>query len=187
MLIVRTLCRLKPAAPLKNKVVLARKKGTSASPAVAPPTPPASKPSTKEEDAFASSSEPASTAQTRTSTTPASEWTALTGKTSLTPEEERAEATANDDPAFRPVKEEPFYDEGRRKDAFKTQFVPLPSRLSRQQPRPSPDGEPDEDRVYNMVEIVDILDETHQSFHEHFEEGVARLRKQMEVTIITIL
>ena len=105
----------------------------------------------------------------------------------MTPEEERAEATAKYAPAFQPVKEEPFDDEGRIKEAFKSQFIPLLSKLDRQRPNPSLGVGPSEQKVYNMVEIVDILDEAHHSWHEHFEGGVALLRKQMEVTTITIL
>ena len=38
-----------------------------------------------------------------------------------------------------------------------------------------------------MPEIIDILEETHKTHHEHFEEGVALLRAQMEVIYLTIL
>ena len=186
VLTVHTFCRLKPAAPLKN-VILARKKGTTASPAVAHPTPPTFTPSATEEETLVGPSEPAYTARTRASVTPTSEWTAPTGKKSITPEEEEAAATAKDTPTFNPIKEEPFDDDGHLKEAFKSQFVPLPHRLTRQWPGIARVVELDQDRVYSVAEIVDILDETHKTHHEHFEEGVALLRKQMEVTVLTIL
>ena len=166
-------------------MVLTRKKRISASPAIAPPPPPASKPDSIEEGASAASSDLTSGTQTRASTASASEWAVAMGKTSLTPKQDLAEPTTNDAPAFCPVKEESFDDEGRMKKAFKSQFVTLPSKLSCQQPRQPQGGEPTEARVYTVVEVVDSLDENHQSFHEQFEKGVAHLRQQMEVNITT--
>ena len=167
-------------------MALARKKGTTASPAVAPPTLPASTPSVAEEETLAGPPGPASTARTRASVTPASEWAATTGKKTMTPEAEAAAAATKDTPAFNPVKEEPFDEDGSIKEAFKSQFVPLPHRETRERPGIARVIET-EGRVYSMPEIVDILEETHKTHHEHFEEGVALLRAQMEVIYLTIL
>ena len=105
----------------------------------------------------------------------------------MTHEEEAAAATPKDTPTFNPVKEGPFDDDGHLKEAFKSQFVPLPHRLTWERPGIARVIEPDEGSVYSMIEIIEILDETHKTHHEHFEEGVSLLGKQMEVADLTIL
>ena len=104
----------------------------------------------------------------------------------MTSKAEAAAAAAKDTPAFNPVKLEPFDDYGYIKGAFKRQFMPLPHQETRERPGIARVIEP-EGHVYSMPEIVDILEETHKTHHEHFEEGVALLRAQMEVTHQTIL
>ena len=104
----------------------------------------------------------------------------------MTSEAEVSAAVAKDNPAVNTAKEEPFDDYGYIKGAFKRQFVPLPNQETRERPGIARVIEP-EGRVYSMPEIVDILEETHKTHHEHFEEGVALLRAQMEVTHLTIL
>ena len=102
-------------------------------------------------------------------------------------EEEAATAAPKVAPVLNPVKEEPFDEDGYLKEDFQSQFMPLPHRLTRQRPGIARVVELDQERIYSMTEIVDTLDETHKTHHEHFEEGVALLRKQMEVTVQTIL
>ena len=104
----------------------------------------------------------------------------------MTPEAEAAAATTKDAPSFNLVKEEPFDEDGSIKEAFKSEFVPLPHREARERPGIARVIEP-EGRIYSMPEIVDILKETHKTHHEHFEEGVALLRAQMEVIYLTIM
>ena len=168
-------------------MILSRKKGTTASPVVVPPTPPAFQPSVVEEETLAGPSGPAFMAPTKASVTPPSEWTATTGKQSMASEEEAAAATPKVAPVLNSVKEEPFDEDGYLKEDFQRQFMPLPHRLTRQRPGIARVVELDQERVYSMTEIVDILDETHNTHDEHFEEGVSLLRKQMEVTVLTIL
>ena len=102
----------------------------------------------------------------------------MTGKTPTAPEAEAAMAATKDAPSFNPVKEEPFDEDDIIKEAFNSQFVRLPHRETRERPGIARVIEP---------EIVDILEETHKTHHEHFEEGVALLRAQMEVIYLTIL
>ena len=106
--------RFKKVVPLKTKALAVRKK---TSPAVSPPTPPASTPMSSEQG-LSDTSKPAEPSRSRAQVTPADEWTTLTGKVSMPPLADRAEATANDAPILPPVKEEAFDEEGPIKPDF---------------------------------------------------------------------
>ena len=51
---------------------------------------------------------PVEPSRPRAQVTPASEWTSLTEKVSMTPPEDSAEAMAHDAPVLHPIKEEAF-------------------------------------------------------------------------------
>ena len=92
----------------------------------------------------------------------------------------RAEATANDAPAFPPIKEEAFDEEGRIKPDFQSRFMSAP-RLARKKGTTLRDNEPGETQAYDMYDVIDILEDRQNYFAESYEVGISILREHYQV------
>ena len=163
------------------KVLAVRKK---ASPVVPPPTPPASTPVSSEQGPSdtSKSTEPS---RPRAQVTPASEWTMLTGKVSLPPPQDRAEATAHDAPVLHQINKEAFDEDGRIKSVFQDQFIPAP-RFARTKGTTFRDDESTQKIAFDTYDVIDVLEDRHNSFSESFEVSVSILCQHFQVCKLSV-
>ena len=105
----------------------------------------------------------------------------MTGKVTQPSSPSRAEATANDDaPVLPPIKEEAFDEDGRIKPDFQSRFISAP-RLARKKGTTLRDDEPGESLAYDTYDVIDVLEDRHNSFPETFVVGLSILREHYQV------
>ena len=148
------------------------------SPAVPPPTPPVTK--TASVEGPSASSKPAELSQPHAQVTPPSEWMSLMWKVSMPPPQDKAEAMAHDAPALHPIKEEAFDEDGHIKPDFQDHFIPA-TRFVQKKGTTFRDDEPGHSTAFDMYNVIDVLEDIHNSFAESFEVGLSILRQHYQV------
>ena len=141
--------RIKKGASLKSKVCATRKKS---SPAATPATPAPKNPADR--GARTSAAGPI---LGRASIIPPTQWTEMAGKEKAPPSPLRAEAPADDAPAFPPIKAEAFDAEGYIKSEFMSRFLRVPP-VPRKKGTTVRDDEPDQTKAYDTLDVIEILE-----------------------------
>ena len=98
----------------------------------------------------------------------------------MPPPQDRAEATAHDAPVLHPIKEEAFDGDGRIKPDFQDRFISAPC-LAWKKGTTFMDDEPGQSITYDTYDVIDVLEDRHNSFAESFEVGLSILRQHYQV------
>ena len=122
----------------------------------------------------------------RAQVTPTSEWTKMTGKVDMPCSQVRAEVSARDAPVLHPIKEEAFDEDGHIKPDFQDRFIPAP-RFARKKGTTFPDDEPNKSVAFDAYDVIDVLEDHHNSFSKSFDVGVSILRQHFQVCKSPIL
>ena len=94
----------------------------------------------------------------------------MTGKEKAPPSPLRAEAPADDAPAFPPIKAEAFDAEGYIKPEFMSRFLRVPP-LPRKKGTTIQDDEPDHTKAYDTLDVIEILEDQQHYFADSFGNG----------------
>ena len=113
---------------------------------------------------------------------PPMQWKEMTGKVRAPPSPPRAEAPADDAPIFPPIKAEAFDAEGFIKTEFMSRFMRVPP-LPRKKGTTVREDEPDQNRAYDTLDVIEILEDQQKYFAGSFDAGMSLLPEHFQVNI----